>query len=46
MCVFASAGKEEAGRPNLEVWVTDPKAEKVAELIQKKQKGWYERERE
>ena len=33
------AGKDQAGKPNLELWNTES-AEKVAELIQKKQRGW------
>ena len=33
------AGKDQAGKSNLELWNTES-AEKVAELIQKKQRGW------
>ena len=41
-CVYVplSAQKDQAGRPNLEVWDT-ASGQKTAELIQKRQKGWY-----
>ena len=40
MYVPLSAQKDQAGRPNLEVWDT-ASGQKTAELIQKRQKGWY-----
>ena len=40
VCVLLSAQKDQAGRPNLEVWDT-ASCQKTAELIQKRQKGWY-----